>query len=106
MKGVRAKAGPRLCLIGNVDSSHTLVSGPKERIVYETLETIRDGGLGGALILASDSDIRNEMPYENVDLMFKTALRDGSDPIDRGAIDAEMERCGARSLQQRDGAGR
>ena len=106
MKAVRAKAGPRLCLLGNVDSSHTLVHGSRERIVYETLETIRDGGLGGALILASDSDIRNEMPYENVDLMFKTALRYGSYPIDRGAIDAEMERCRARLLQRRDGEGR
>jgi uroporphyrinogen decarboxylase len=96
VRGVRERCGGKLCLVGNVDSSHTLVHGSEERVVWETLETIRDGGLGGALILASDSDIRNEMPYEKVDLMFKTARRFGAYPIDVAALEAEMERCAAR----------
>jgi uroporphyrinogen decarboxylase len=90
---IRKKYGTKVCLIGNVDSSHTLVYGTEDRIVYETLETIRDGALEGALILASDSDIRDEMPFENVDLMFKTALQYGIYPIDVAAIEERMKRC-------------
>lgn len=99
MRRMRERFGRRLCLIGNVDSSHTLVHGSAERIVYETLETIRDGGLAGGLILASDSDIRNEMPHENVELMFRTALRFGRYPIDTALLQQEMDRCAARTGQ-------
>jgi len=93
IKGIRERYGANVCLIGNVDSSHTLVHGTENRIVYETLETIRDGAVDGALILASDSDIRNEMPFEKVDLMFKTALQYGKYPIDIVAIEERMKQC-------------
>ncbi|TFG58867.1 MAG: hypothetical protein E4H36_14845, partial [Spirochaetales bacterium] len=73
IKTVREKYGRRLCLIGNVDSSHTLVRGGSGEIICQTLEVIRDAGCEGSLILASDSDLRNEMPFEKVDLMFRTA---------------------------------
>jgi uroporphyrinogen decarboxylase len=105
MKRMRERFGSRLCLIGNVDSSHTLVHGAPEQIIYETLETIRDGGLSGGLILASDSDIRNEMPYENVHLMFKTALAFGAYPVDRAALEAEMTRCALRGAGAAPAAG-
>jgi len=102
MKRVRERFGAKLCLIGNVDSSHALVYGTDEQIVAETLETILEGGLEGALILASDSDIRNEMPYEKVDLMFKTGLRYGKYPIDVEALNAALRTCeaaGARNAR-------
>jgi len=95
MRRVRERFGSRLCLIGNVDSSHTLVHGSDERIVAETLSTILEGGQEGALILASDSDVRNEMPYEKVDLMFRTARRYGGYPLDLEAIGAALRECGA-----------
>ncbi|MCK5570728.1 MAG: hypothetical protein KAJ15_13485 [Spirochaetes bacterium] len=93
IKKVREKYGEKLCLIGNVDSSHTLVFGTEDRIIYETLETIRDGGLNGAMILASDSDLRDEMPFEKVDLMFRTGLKYGEYPIDVDAVDERMKQC-------------
>ena len=93
IKKVREKYGEKLCLIGNVDSSHTLVFGTEDRIIYETLETIRDGGLTGAMILASDSDLRDEMPFEKVDLMFRTGLKYGEYPIDVDAVDERMKQC-------------
>ena len=93
IKKIRETYGSNVCLIGNVDSSHTLVYGTEGRIVYETLETVRDGAVDGALILASDSDIRDEMPFENVDLMFKTALQYGTYPIDVAVIEKRMKQC-------------
>jgi uroporphyrinogen decarboxylase len=93
MNTVREKSKDKLCLIGNVDSSHTLVFGNKNEIIQQTLEVIRDGALYGAMILASDSDIRDEMPYEKVDLMFRTGLDYGKYPIDLDAIDERIKQC-------------
>jgi len=93
IRKVRAKFGPELCLIGNVDSSHTLVFGSEQEIMRETLETIRDGALQGGMVLASDSDIRDEMPYEKVDVMFKTGLEYGKYPIDINIIEEGLKRC-------------
>ncbi len=90
---VREKSTHKLCLIGNVDSSHTLVFGNENEIIQQTLEVIRDGALQGALILASDSDIRDEMPYEKVDLMFRTGLEYGKYPIDVEALDERIKQC-------------
>jgi uroporphyrinogen decarboxylase len=83
---VRERCGKALCLIGNVDSSHTLVHGSDGDVVRQTLETIRDGALDGAFILASDSDIRDDMPFDKVDLMFRTGMEHGRYPIDRWAL--------------------
>jgi uroporphyrinogen decarboxylase len=90
IRAVRERRGKALCLIGNVDSSHVLVHGSEREIVRQTLETIRDGALDGAFILASDSDIRDEMPFEKVDLMFRTGLENGKYPIDRAALEEKI----------------
>ena len=93
MKDVREKVGQKLCLIGNVDSSYTLVTGSDDTIICETLETIHDGAVNGAMILASDSDIRDEMPFEKVDLMFRVGLEYGKYPLDIEAINKKSEEC-------------
>jgi len=93
MKTVREKIGCKLSLIGNVDSSNTLVTGSDKVVIRETLETIRDGGTEGAMILASDSDIRDEMPFEKVDLMFRTALEYGKYPLDMETINEKIAEC-------------
>lgn len=93
IKSVRDKIGDRLCLIGNIDSSNTLVNGSENSIVKETLEAMFDGALNGNMIIASDSDIRDEMPFEKVDLMFKTALEYGKYPLDTKAINEKIEEC-------------
>jgi uroporphyrinogen decarboxylase len=88
---VRKRFGTKLCLIGNIDSSYTLVFGNENDIILQTLQSILEGGLQGALIVASDSDIRDEMPYEKVDTMFKTALEYGVYPINVDAISEKLE---------------
>ncbi len=93
MKDVREKVGQKLCLIGNVDSSYTLVTGSDDTIICETLETIHDGAVNGAMILASDSDIRDEMPFEKVDLMFRVGLEYGKYPLDIEAINQKSAEC-------------
>nr|MBC8389838.1 hypothetical protein [Actinomycetota bacterium] len=65
----------------NVDSSHTLPLRDKEEVVKETKECIKIGAPGGGYILASDSDIRDDMPVENVLTMFETGRKYGEYPI-------------------------
>ena len=95
IKDIRKKYGNRICVIGNVDSSHTLVSGGKSEIIRETLEALRDGAGDGAMILASDSDIRDEIPFENIELMFKTGMKYGKYPIDMDLINERIDECKA-----------
>jgi hypothetical protein len=45
------------------------------------------------MILASDSDLRDEMPFEKVDLMFRTGLKYGEYPIDVDTVDERMKQC-------------
>ena len=73
--------GNRIAICGNVDSSHTLPLRDKEEVVKETKECIKIGAPGGGYILASDSDIRDDMPVENVLTMFETGRKYGEYPI-------------------------
>jgi hypothetical protein len=76
---------------------------PEAYNAQDVIEATLAYGLEGALILASDSDIRNEMPYEDVDLMFKTALRYGTYPLDLEAVDEALLDC--RAAQDDRGPG-
>ena len=82
-----------MSILGNVDSSGVLVSGNENEIILQTLEAIRDGALNGAMILASDSDIRDEMPFEKVELMFRIGAEYGKYPMDIDAINERIEKC-------------
>ena len=93
IKKVREKCGTKFCIIGNIDSSGVLIYGSENEIILQTLEAIRDGALNGAMMLASDSDIRDEMPFDKVELMFKIGAEYGKYPIDIDAINERIERC-------------
>jgi len=93
IKKVREKCGKKFCIIGNIDSSGVLIYGSDNEIILQTLEAIRDGALNGAMMLASDSDIRDEMPFDKVELMFKIGAEYGKYPIDIDAINERIERC-------------
>jgi len=78
---LKEKYGNRLCLVGNVDSTGTLTSGTPEEVRAEVLELIKRVAPGGAYVLASDSDLRNEMPLANMLAMIETAEAHGRYPV-------------------------
>ena len=78
---IKKKYGNKIAIVGNVDSSHTLPFKSKEEVIKETKECLKIGAPGGGYILASDSDIRDDMPVENVLAMFETGRKYGKYPI-------------------------
>jgi uroporphyrinogen decarboxylase len=71
---VKQKYGDRICIIGNVDSTNVLPNGTVEDVRTATLECMKTGAKGGRFVLASDSDLRDDMPLENMLCMIETAL--------------------------------
>ena len=78
---IKKKYGNIIAICGNVDSSHTLPFKSIEEVIKETKECLKIGAPGGGYILASDSDIRDDMPVENIIAMFETGRKYGKYPI-------------------------
>ena len=78
---IRKRYGDRLCLIGNVDSTIALCSGTPEDVRGQVLELLEQVAPAGGFILASDSDLRDDMPIENIQAMFDTGRAYGKYPI-------------------------
>jgi len=78
---IKQKYGDRVCLIGNVDSTNVLPNGSVDDVRKATLECLKIGGKGGRFILASDSDLRDDMPLENMLCMIETGLKYGDYPL-------------------------
>jgi len=81
LKKIKEKYGEKISLSGNVDSSITLPFGTPEEVRKQTLECIREAGLGGGYILSSDCDLRDIMPYENIMAMIETGKKYGKYPL-------------------------
>ncbi|MBN1425424.1 hypothetical protein JXA88_12795 [Candidatus Fermentibacteria bacterium] len=73
--------GQRLCLLGNVDNTTTLVTGSPKAVQVETLECLRTAGPGGGYILASDHSIKDDVPNENVFALYEAGRRWGRYPL-------------------------
>ena len=72
---------PNLILWGNVDCARTLVFGPEERVVQETIDCIRKAARGGGYILGSSNTIHPNVKARYFLLMLHTAKRYGKYPI-------------------------
>lgn len=82
LKFVKEKYGKKIALCGNVDSSNTLPFGDMEKVIKETVECIKIGAPDGGFILASDSDVRDDMPVDNILALFETGEKHGKYPIE------------------------
>lgn len=72
---------PRLCLVGNVNSATALAGGTPDDVRREVIELLQQVAPGGAYVLCSDSDLRNDMPIENILAMVETGRQYGRYPI-------------------------
>jgi len=78
---IKQEYGDKIAICGNVDSTYTLTSGSIEKVIEETKECIKIGAPGGGYILSSDSDLRDDMPVENILAMFEAGRKYGKYPI-------------------------
>lgn len=85
---IKKKYGNRLCLIGNVDATYTLCSGSPDDVQTEVIELVRTVAPGGAYVLASDSDLRDDMPVENILAMIDAGKKYGKYPINSAGLEA------------------
>ena len=71
MKTVKEKFGQRFCIIGNIDSSHTLPFGTVDEVCAEVKETLDIAVPGGGYMLASDHSLHDGIPIDNIQEMFR-----------------------------------
>lgn len=74
---VKGRYGDRICLLGNVDVSHSLPFGTPESVTREVRECIRAASPGGGYFLGSSNSIHRGIPPENAIAMFRAGLRYG-----------------------------
>ncbi|MHB8894734.1 MAG: uroporphyrinogen decarboxylase family protein [Candidatus Geothermincolia bacterium] len=72
----REKVGDRLCLIGNIDITHTLVDATREEVEAETLAAIRDAAGGGFIL--SPAHTHPAMQVRNLKWMIEAARTAGA----------------------------
>jgi hypothetical protein len=75
--GARERVGDRLCLIGNIDITHTLVDGTREEVIAETRAAIRDAEGGGFIL--SPAHTHPSMKVRNLKWMLEAARSAGVD---------------------------
>src|SRR5680860_811667 len=62
---IKRRVGEKVVLIGNIDCSHLLPFGTTEEVRKEVKKTIEVAASGSGFILASSSELHNEIPLEN-----------------------------------------
>lgn len=77
----RRRIGDRLCLVGNVDITHTLVGATREEVFDEVRGCIRDGAPGGGYIVSA-TNTHSALDARNLRLMVEATEEYGRYPID------------------------
>jgi len=80
------KTFPNLILWGNVDCANTLVFGPEEKVVFETIQNIIWSGPGGGYILGSSNTIHPNVKAKYFITMLNIAKKYGRYPINRNLL--------------------
>lgn len=71
---VKERYGDRICLLGNIDVSHTLPFGTPESVAREVRERSRAATCGGGYFLGSSNSIHRGIPLINDCAMFNAGL--------------------------------
>jgi hypothetical protein len=78
---IKKKYGEKLCLLGNVDCSHTLCFGSLPEVYEETREVIEKASPGGGHILSSSNSLHSAVKLENFLTMVATGRKLGRYPL-------------------------
>ena len=71
----REKVGDRLCIIGNIDVTRTLVTGTREEVEAEVAAAIRDSRGGGFILTPAHS--HSDLSVERIKWMLEAGRRQG-----------------------------
>ena len=92
ISGIRQKIGEKLCLMGNLHTTDTMLFGSEETVRRESLQAILDGGIHGNFILSTGDQPGRDTPDRNIFAMVDIAKRFGKYPLDLEAIHEELKR--------------
>jgi len=77
---VKKKVGDKLCLLGNIDTSHILVKGTQKEVEDAVKDAVRKLGRGGGYML-SPSNSHPDMTYQNIKWMIEATKNYGVYPL-------------------------
>jgi uroporphyrinogen decarboxylase len=77
---VKKKVGDKLCLLGNIDTSHILVNGTQREVEEAVKYAIKSLGPGGGYML-SPSNSHPAMSYQRIKWMIEATHRLGNYPL-------------------------
>jgi len=77
---VKKKVGDKLCLLGNIDTSHILVKGTQKEVEDAVKYAIKNLGYGGGYLL-SPSNSHPDMTYQNIKWMIEATKKHGVYPL-------------------------
>ena len=80
LKLVKKKVGDKLCLLGNIDTSHILVDATKREVEDAVKHAIKSLGPGGGYIL-SPSNSHPAMSYQRIKWMIEATKKYGVYPL-------------------------
>ncbi|HHY83223.1 MAG TPA: hypothetical protein GX505_11200 [Clostridiales bacterium] len=92
LKTAREKAGDRLCLMGNLNTTEIMLYGTPNRVKLESLRALLDAGQKGAFVLSTGDQCGRDTPEENLLAMVNTAEEFGKYPLDVVSIEKEIKR--------------
>lgn len=78
---IKKKYGDKLCLLGNVDCSHTLCSSTLPEVSRETRDVIRKASISGGHILCSSNSLHSAVNLENFLTMVAAGRKFGRYPL-------------------------
>lgn len=78
---VKREYGDKICLLGNVDCTHTLPFGTVEDVRKEVRNIVDKAAYGGGFVLMSSNSIHHDCKIENVMAMVDEARKYGIYPI-------------------------
>jgi uroporphyrinogen decarboxylase len=72
---VKDKYGEKVCIMGNVKTTETMLQGTSQQVEQEALECLRKGSKNGGFILSADCALPRDVPAENLQTLIDTARK-------------------------------
>ncbi len=73
-KELKKRYGKNITFYGGIDTLEVLSRGTTEDVRNEVIKRVNDLAISGGYILSSVHNIQSDVPPENIDMMFKTAI--------------------------------
>ena len=92
LKECKERFGDKLCLMGNLHTTNTMLLGSPDKVKLESLKAIRDAGVGGGFILSTGDQCPRDTSDDNFAAMVNAVKEYGTYPLNIDRIESEIER--------------